>query len=51
MLVCSFPGLDTSMAAWFTSSRCPGVTDGWPRIGEQIGNGGVGQPVLRWPRP
>ncbi|MDG0469005.1 glycoside hydrolase 43 family protein [Klebsiella pneumoniae] len=25
--------------------------DGWPRIGEQIGNGGVGQPVLRWPRP
>ncbi|MDR8450211.1 glycoside hydrolase, partial [Acinetobacter baumannii] len=25
--------------------------DGWPRIGEQIGNCGVGQPVLRWPRP
>ncbi len=25
--------------------------DGWPRIGEQIGNCGVGQPVLRWQRP
>ncbi|MCP6297283.1 glycoside hydrolase, partial [Klebsiella pneumoniae] len=24
--------------------------DGWPRIGEQIGNCGVGQQVLRWPR-
>ncbi len=51
MLVCSFPGTYTSMAAWFTSSRCPRGNDGWPRIGEQIGNCGVGQPVLRWPRP
>ena len=42
-------GTYISMAAWFTSSRCLG-NDGWPRIGEQIGNGGVGQPVLRWPR-
>lgn len=25
--------------------------DGWPRIGEQIGHEGVGQPVMHWPRP
>lgn len=25
--------------------------DGWPRIGEQIDDNGVGQPVMHWPRP
>jgi hypothetical protein len=25
--------------------------DGWPRIGEQIDDDGVGQPVMHWPRP
>ncbi|MEZ2583450.1 family 43 glycosylhydrolase [Kluyvera intermedia] len=25
--------------------------DGWPRIGEQLGDDGVGQPVMHWPRP
>lgn len=25
--------------------------DGWPRIGEQLGDDGVGQPVMHWSRP